>query len=146
MPKVTFYTHVSQPTVFCSKLIARAIRDGGRLLVWSDSDSDITRLNRDLWQAVPNSFLPHEIWLAPDEMPSETPVLLSYGTDLPTLPSDIIVLNLSPDFWSQAKSPPQRVLEIVGTSLEELADARERFKAYRSKGFEIEHHSREGKD
>ena len=41
--------------------------------------------------------------------------------------------------------PPARVLEIVGSSLEELAEARERFKAYKQQGFEIEHHNMQGK-
>ena len=55
------------------------------------------------------------------------------------------MLNLSPDFWSDAPAPPVRVFEIVGTGLEELAEARERFKAYRSRGFEIEHFDMNGK-
>ncbi|WP_416191116.1 DNA polymerase III subunit chi [Neisseria sp. CCUG12390] len=145
MPKATFYTHVSQPAVFTCRLAERAIRDGGRVLVWSDSADMITRLDRDLWQTAPESFIPHEIWETGQPMPSETPLLLASGLELPALPPDVAVLNLSPDFWSDAPQPPERVLEIVGTSLEDLAEARERFRAYRQSGFEIEHHKMEGK-
>ena len=84
--------------------------------------------------------------LIEDPMPSETPVLLAFGNALPNIPQDCMVLNLSADFWSQAPSIPNRILEIVGNSLEDLAEARDRFRAYRQSGFEIEHFSREGKD
>lgn len=145
MPKATFYTHVAQPAVFACRLAARAIRDDGRVLVWSDSADTISRLDRDLWQQDAESFIPHEIWQTDETMPSETPVLLATGNTLPTLDADITVLNLSPDFWSDAPQPPERVLEIVGNSLEDLAEARERFRAYRQSGFDIEHHKMEGK-
>lgn len=145
MPKATFYTHVAQPAVFACRLAARAIRDGGRVLVWSDSADAIARLDRDLWQQDTESFIPHEIWQTDETMPSETPVLLATGNTLPTIPADMTVLNLSPDFWSDAPQSPERVLEIVGKSLEDLAEARERFRAYRQSGFAIEHHKMEGK-
>ncbi|WP_165089416.1 DNA polymerase III subunit chi [Neisseria yangbaofengii] len=145
MPKATFYTHVAHPAVFACRLAGRAIRDGGRVLVWSDSADTITRLDRDLWQQDAESFIPHEIWQINEAMPSETPVLLATANTLPTLAADITVLNLSSDFWSDAPQPPERVLEIVGNSLEDLAEARERFRAYRQSGFNIEHHKMEGK-
>ena len=69
MPKATFYTHVAQPAAFACRLIARAIRDGGQILVWSDSAAAVQQLDIDLWQQIPESFFPHT-----DPMPSETPV------------------------------------------------------------------------
>lgn len=145
MPKATFYTHVSNPTLFACRLAARAVRDGGRVLVWSDSADTAARLDRDLWQADAESFVPHEIWPTHETVPSETPVLIASGSRLPEIPAEIAVLNLSPDFWSDAPNPPERVLEIVGTSLEELAEARDRFRAYKKNGFEIEHHNMESR-
>ncbi|PSJ81140.1 DNA polymerase III subunit chi [Neisseria iguanae] len=145
MPKATFYTHVSQPAVFACRLAVRAVRDGGRVLVWSDSADTLSRLDRDWWQQDVESFIPHEIWETNQSMPSATQILLATGHTLPTLPADITILNLSPDFWPDAPQPPERVLEIIGTSLEDLAEARERFRAYRQNGFDIEHHKMEGK-
>lgn len=145
MSKATFYTHVAHPSVFACRLAARATRDGGRLLLWSDSSETLAQLDRELWQFEAESFLAHEIWPLHENMPSETPILLACGHELPSLPPDITVLNLSPDFWTQAPILPNRVLEIVGTNLEDLAEARERFKAYRQHGFEIEHHNMQGK-
>lgn len=145
MPKATFYTHAADPAAFACRLIARAIRDGGQILVWSDSAETIRRLDRDLWQQIPESFIPHEIWQPDQPMSSETPVWLAFGNTLPAVPENATVLNISPDFWNEAPVIPARVLEIVGSSLEELADARERFSAYRKIGFTIEHHNMIGK-
>lgn len=144
MPKVTFYIHVARPDEFVCRLAARAVRDG-RVLVWTDSAEQAAQIDRDLWQREPQSFLPHEIWDIRTPMPSETPLLIACDSVLPHIPTDMAVLNLSPDFWSAAEPPPERVLEIVGTNLEALAEARERFKAYRQNGFSIEHHSMAGK-
>ena len=71
MPKATFYTHVARPAAFACRLIARAIRDGGQILVWSDSVAAVQQLDVDLWQQIPESFIPHEVWLPTDPMPSE---------------------------------------------------------------------------
>lgn len=145
MPKATFYTHVDRTDVFVCRLAARVIRNGAQVLVWSDSADTLARLDRDLWQQDAESFIPHEIWQTNETMPSETPVLLAAGSTLPVLPAGMTVLNLSPDFWTDAPQPPERVLEIVGNGLEDLAEARERFRAYRQSGFDIEHHKMEGK-
>ncbi len=137
MPKVTFYTHVARPAAFACRLAARAVRES-RVLIWSDSLETIMQLDRDLWQP-PEQFLPHEIWQTEDAIPSETPLLLASGIDLPHLPADMTVLNLSPDFWHTAEPTPARILEIISDNLEDLADARLRFQAYRKHGFDIEH-------
>lgn len=145
MPQATFYTHVADREHFTCRLIERAIRDGGNILVWSDSSAQIEALDKKLWQYRPESFVPHEIWHTAQPMQTDTPVLLASGTELPELPPDMTVLNLSPDFWNEAPVLPARVLEIVGNSFEEIDDARRRFSAYRKHGFDIEHHSMEGK-
>ncbi len=98
-----------------------------------------------LWQYEAESFIPHEIWEAGCPMPEDTPVLLAAGGSILEIAEDMTVLNLSDDFWDTAPVLPERILEIVGNSLEELADARERFAAYRRSGFAIEHHGMEGK-
>lgn len=145
MPKVTFYTHVAQIPLFTCRLIARAIRDGGRVLVWSDSFGQVQELDKALWRYEAESFVPHEIWEAGCPMPADTPVLLAAGDRIPEIAADMTVLNLSDDFWNAAPVLPERILEIVGSSLEELAEARGRFAAYRKSGFDIGHHDMGGR-
>lgn len=145
MPKITFYTHVAQIPLFTCRLIARAIRDGGRVLVWSDSFGQVQELDKALWRYEAESFVPHEIWEAGCPMPADTPVLLAAGDRIPEIAADMTVLNLSDDFWNAAPVLPERILEIVGGSLEELAEARGRFAAYRKSGFDIGHHDMGGR-
>lgn len=145
MPKVTFYTHVAQIPLFTCRLIARAIRDGGRVLVWSDSFGQVQELDKALWRYEAESFVPHEIWEAGCPMPADTPVLLAAGDRIPEIAADMTVLNLSDDFWNAAPVLPERILEIVGGSLEELAEACGRFAAYRKSGFDIGHHDMGGR-
>lgn len=144
MPKVTFYTHVADTASFACRLATKAAAAGGPVLLWTDDTAEMTRLDRDLWANPPESFLPHEIRLPDTALPQDLPLVLSCGEELPpqSLP---VVLNLSQQFWCRAAVAPQRVLEIIGSSPEDLAAARERFKAYRANGFEIEHHNMSGK-
>ena len=144
MPKVTFYTHVADREHFIGRLSHRAASEG-RLLLWLEDEAQSVRIDRDLWREPPESFLPHEFWLPTDDYPAGVPVVLAMGEELPELAEDIVVLNSSDAFWCDAPAPPKRVLEIVGDGLEDLAAARDRFRAYRQRGFEIEHHNMQGK-
>ncbi|SUA35855.1 DNA polymerase III subunit chi [Neisseria zoodegmatis] len=145
MPKATFYTHVGNPYAFTCRLAARAMQSGSRVLVWADSPEAVARLDIDLWQFEPTGFLAHEVWETGQDCPRDVPLVLACGNTLPEVGNNLVVLNLAPDFWCDAPIPPARVLEIVGSNLEELDEARERFRAYRSSGFEIEHHNMQGK-
>lgn len=140
MPKVTFYTHVADTASFVCRLAAKAVSAGEPVLLWTDDEEEMMRLDRDLWANPPESFLPHEIRRHDAGLPQDVPLVLACGSSLPpqSLP---VVLNLSQQFWCHAAEIPQRVLEIIGSSPEDLASARERFKAYRTGGFEIEHHN-----
>lgn len=145
MPKATFYTHVHNPAAFACRLAARAVQSGSRVLVWAEDPAAVARLDADLWRFEAESFLPHEIWQPSHTPPNDTPLLLAADNILPEIGADWVVLNLSPDFWNRAPTPPARVLEIVSDNLEDLAEARERFKAYKQQGFDIEHHNMQGK-
>ncbi len=115
------------------------------MLVWSDSFGQVQELDKTLWQYEAESFVPHEVWTTEYPMPTDTPVLLAAGDRIPEIAENMTVLNLSDDFWNAVPVLPERILEIVGSSLEELAEARGRFAAYRKSGFHIEHHGMGGR-
>ncbi|QEY25746.1 DNA polymerase III subunit chi [Neisseria zalophi] len=145
MPQATFYTHVADPAAFVCRLAARATQGRTPVLLWVESAEAVSQFDTALWQFEAESFLAHEIWLSNESFPQHVPLVLAGGNEVPTVPEQTVVLNYSPDFWCDAAVLPTRVLEIVGNDLEELAEARERFKAYRQKGFQIEHHNMQGK-
>lgn len=145
MPRATFYVHITDPAAFTCKLTRRACGQNERLLIWCGSEAEMRRLDKELWQDPPESFLPHEIWFEGHPYPQDAAAVLACGNRLPSLPEGTVVLNLTDDFWHTAQPLPQRVLEIVGNSPDELAGARERFRAYRDAGFTVEHHNMQGK-
>ena len=145
MPTVTFYTHVADLETFACRLAKRAVEAGCRVLAWGGSAEQLATLDRQLWAFEAESFLPHEIWFEGHPYPQDAAAVLACGNRLPPLPEGTVVLNLTDDFWHTAQPLPQRVLEIVGNSPDELAGARERFRAYRDAGFTVEHHDMQGK-
>lgn len=144
-PTATFYTHVTDTELFACRLSRRAAESGSRILLWTDDETRLMRLDAALWSFEAESFLPHEIWQPSAHYPGEPAVLLACDNVLPQLPQGTVVLNLSEDFWHQAPTLPVRILEIVGTAEYQLAAARHRFAAYRRHGFAIEHHNMQGK-
>lgn len=145
MPTATFYTHVSDRHRFACRLAQRAVQSGSRVLVWASDADEAAALDTRLWSFEAVSFLPHEIWHTNTAYPNDIPLVIASSPSLPIIGDDVTVLNLSPDFWCDAPSTPARVLEIVSANLEELAEARERFKAYKQQHFAIEHHNMQGK-
>ena len=144
MPQATFYTHVADSAAFAVRLTQRALQNG-RVLVWAADEEALHRLDHIFWAFAPESFLAHEVWLRHEPYPQDVALVLAAGYLPETLAEGITVLNLSPDFWCEAAKPPQRVLEIVSDNLDDLAEARIRFSAYKKSGFAIDHHTMAGK-
>lgn len=81
MTAVTFYTHVSNIEHFACRLSKRALEAGSRVLLWSDDDQQIERLDQALWTFEPESFLPHQIW------PASSPCLPTPVCCWPAMPN-----------------------------------------------------------
>lgn len=146
MARTTFYTAVSNPEQFACRLAQKAYSAGERVVVWLADDALLQRFDALLWSFAASSFVPHVTWLPENPQPTvEQGVALACGTSLPTVSAETVVLNLADVYWCDAPQQPQRVLELVRDDLDELAAARERFRAYRDAGFAIEHHNRQGK-
>lgn len=148
MGKATFYTHVADRSRFICRLSQGAVESGGRVLVWSDSIGELERVDADLWRFPPEGFLPHEFWQG-GAYPADVPVVLAGGVSdgpLSVPDSSISGIEFVALFLVSGRRAAGRgVGEIVGESLEELAEARDRFRAYKASGFEIEHHTMQGK-
>lgn len=146
MAKTTFYTHVTDVPPFACRLAQKAWFSGSRVLIWLDNETALQHFDALLWLFEPTSFVPHSVWRGTGAQPCQAQgVVLACGDRLPETASDTVVLNLAEVYWCAAPVPPQRVLEIIGTDVDELAAARARFRAYQQAGFAVEHHSREGK-
>ncbi|AXE33614.1 DNA polymerase III subunit chi [Chromobacterium phragmitis] len=135
MTKIDFYTNVSDPQAFACRLADTVQRKKERLLIWLESERSVEVFSNRLWSFGDTRFVPHCRLGAPEA--AETPVWLA--ASLPDDLSHPVLLNLGPHLPYEI-GRFERILEIVGRDPESLSTARERFRAYREQGCEIEHH------
>ncbi|PWB49109.1 MAG: DNA polymerase III subunit chi [Nitrosomonadales bacterium] len=135
MTQIDFYTHVQDRQLLACKLSAKALEQGLRVLVLTSDESDAARMDRMLWSVPATGFLPH--CRARDELAPATPVIVDH--DPGELAHEQVLLNLSgtkPAFFSRF----QRLIEIVTADEADREAARERFRFYRDRGYEIRSH------
>ncbi|KZE31257.1 DNA polymerase III chi subunit [Crenobacter luteus] len=134
MTRIDFYTEVDKPADFACRLAHTVYKKGERLTVWLADGGALASFSTRLWCVSDTAFVPH--CALDDPLAPETPVVLTER--LPDSAAGVL-LNLGPSY-PDAPERFSRILEIVGRDEAALAAARERFRAYRARGFAIEHH------
>ena len=135
MTQIDFYTHVQDKQLLACKLSAKAMEQGLRVLVLTPGENDTERMGQMLWSIPATGFLPH--CRARDELAPVTPVIVDHEPG--ELVHEQVLLNLSPTrpvFFSRF----QRLIEIVTTDEADREAARERYRFYRDRGYEIRSH------
>lgn len=136
MTRIDFYHDAEDRLQVACRLAAKAMRQNLRVLVHAPDPEVARAVDRLLWTTPPTGFVPH--CMVHDRLAAETPVLIGTGPE--DLPHDEVLLNLG------AERPAhfarfQRLVEIVGRDPEDRAAARERFRFYRERGYQIYTHS-----
>lgn len=135
MTQIDFYTHVQDKQLLACKLSAKAQEQGLRVLVLTQDENAAASMDQLLWRIPATGFLPH--CRARDPLAEVTPVIVD--CDPGELTHDQLLLNLGserPAFFSRF----QRLIEIVTTDESDRLAARERFRFYRDRGYEIRSH------
>ena len=135
MTEIDFYIHAEDRMQVACTLAAKAYERGLRSLIYVPDKSTADRLDALLWNFQPLSFLPH--CRGGDRLASSTPILIDHQPEL--IDRDDILLNLHPEqapFFSRF----QRLIEIVSQENEDRLQARERYRFYRDRGYEIRTH------
>lgn len=138
MPEIHFYHKVRDTLAATCQLVAKAYRSGRRIAILTPDAATAARLDERLWEADPQSFLPHvELGSA---LAAETPIVLGVATQACRWPTqrDILV-NVGaplPDGFEDFKI----VLEVVGPSDAERGPARQRWMEYRARGHQPKAH------
>jgi DNA polymerase-3 subunit chi len=134
MTEIDFYSGGDKLDVTC-RLVAKAVRKGLKVMIYTRDISAIDRLDKLLWSFSSTDFLPH--CRADDKLAAVTPVILTH--DAMKLSHDDVLLNLdveTPSFFSRFN----RLIEITGTTPEDTQAARKRYRFYQDRGYEIRHH------
>ncbi|MBD3670836.1 MAG: DNA polymerase III subunit chi [Gammaproteobacteria bacterium] len=118
---------------YACRVTEKAYQMGHRVFIHSESIQQAQALDEMLWSFRAGSFIPHGL----HQQEPDAPVTI--GHDIDPLESTDILINLAPEappFFSRF----QRVAEIVNEAPETKKHARDRFRFYRDRGYELQHH------
>lgn len=121
-------------TLAC-RLAEKAYKQQRRVFVYTGSQEESIHMDRLLWTFRQGSFIPHGMIHQADA--SVTPVLIGHDGD-PGEEHDVLI-NLSkqiPPFFSRF----ERLAEPLDQTPEDLAAGRSRFRYYRERGYDLQHH------
>jgi DNA polymerase-3 subunit chi len=135
MTQIDFYTHVEDKLRTACRLAGKAFAHGLKVTVFCADREAAQRFDRALWMTPAIGFVPH---CGPDDaLAGETPVIVDNHGE--RLLNDEVLLNLRSE-WPPFFSRFRRLIEIVGLDEQDRAEARERFRFYRDRGYEIRTH------
>lgn len=142
MSRVDFYV-LSQDSSdarqrFACRLAEKAAEQGNRVYLQTASPGDAQRLDDLLWTFNERGFLPHE--LSTGSGPSHPRVLVLVGSAAPPPTHRELLINLTDALPAELDSCP-RIAEIVDTDPQRKQLSRDRYKAYRERGCELESHN-----
>ena len=135
MTQIDFYTNVADKLATACRIAAKAYGLGKRMLVLCPDRDAAARVDRMLWTTPATGFIPH---CGPaDALAAETPIIVDAAGEAPV--GDQVLLNLRAE-WPPFFARYERLVEIVSLDEDDKRAARERFKFYRDRGYEIRTH------
>ncbi len=143
MTNILFYTNVTDRLYFLYKLLAYKMlsRRVSSYIAVAD-DSEAQRMDEYLWTAEEKGFLPHEILR--EDVAAESPVVIGVNEPGDDFRADALV-------WWRSEIPGflgrfDHLIEIVPQKGLATEQARERYKFYKSHGYQITTHKMETKN
>jgi DNA polymerase-3 subunit chi len=141
MTTIDFYTHCANRFEVASKLVAKAWAQHGSVRVLTADEETTAALDRLLWLWPATGFLPHCRLDSP--LAADTPILVDHVLEHRGPAAVLVNLHASsPPFFSRF----DRLAEIVGSDETDAAAARERWKFYKARGYEVRSHDLSGRE
>jgi DNA polymerase-3 subunit chi len=135
MTQIDFYTNVLDKLGTACRIIVKGYSLRHRIVVFCPDAEIAQRIDRLLWTSPPTGFVPH---CSPtDALAAQTPVIVDHRGEEPV--HDQVLVNLRderPSFFGRF----ERLIEIVSVDEEDCRRARERFRFYRDRGYDIRTH------
>lgn len=138
MTRIDFYilpdsSGASRETYAC-RIAEKAYKMGRHVFMHSESAEQSQRIDDMLWSFNAGSFIPHNLH---NEHGSSA---VTIAHDIEPIDNTDVLINLAqtaPVFFSRF----ERVAEIVDQAPQHKDSARERFRFYRDRGYELQHHN-----
>lgn len=147
MTRIDFYLLKNKETSASERIACRLAEKAYGLrhtiYIHTNSPQHTTQLDKLLWTFRDGSFVPHQVH-SPEES-HNSPVIIGHETnpDEELATHHQLLINLDqtvPPFFSRF----ERVAEIVSADEQQRSTARERFKFYRQRGYELQTHELTG--
>jgi len=120
---------------FACRLAEKAYKSGLPIFVRTQNPQQSQRLNDLLWTFRQGSFVPHDL---ASQAAADTPVHIGEQAEVDRR-ADALLINLSPE-PIQPPANYARVAELVDDDPGQRQLARERYRAYRAQGHEVNTH------
>lgn len=140
MTTIDFYTHVEDPLGFAARLCAKAWATHGSVRVLTPDAQATESLDRLLWVAPATAFVPHCRMASP--LAAETPVIIDHAPEHEGRCEVLVNLAATPPAFFARFA---RLAEIAPLDEAGAAAARERFRFYRERGYELRTHPMGGR-
>ena len=134
MTRVIFYSNLVDKQMTLRNLVQKALEKRHLVTILTASEQAASQVNGGLWRHDASSFMPNV--LASHALAAETPVLIDWQEK--NLFQDDILINLTqqqPTSFGRFRE----LIELVGNDENDKAAARQRYKFYRDRGYEIKH-------
>lgn len=139
MTEVAFHFNAVDKLAYACRLLRKACASSARVIVTGDA-GQMQLLDVDLWTFDPLAFVPHCLSDAPPQTLLQTPVILSVDENLPaSMPHHEVLINLSRTLVKGFETF-ERVIEVVSLEEEDKALARQRWKHYSERGYQLVRH------
>jgi DNA polymerase-3 subunit chi len=136
MTTIDFYTHVDDRLAVAAKLVGKALARHGSVRVLTADANATDAVDRLLWTSPPTGFVPH--CRVGSALAPETPVWVDHVLEHNGPAAVLVNLHSEPPpFFSRF----ERLVEIIGADPDEAAAGRERFRFYRTRGYEMRTHN-----
>ena len=136
MTTIDFYTHVDEPLGVAARLVTKAWGQHGSVRVLTSDAAATDALDRLLWTQPATGFAPHCRLRSP--LAADTPIIVDHVGEHEGPACVLINLTASPPpFFARF----ERLLEIVPVDEAQRASARERYRFYRERGYELRTHN-----
>ena len=141
MTEVAFHFNVPDRLAYTCRLVRKAYAAGGRTVVVAPAEQ-LHALDGALWTFSALDFIPHCLASASADTVARTPVVLSTDalTALPPGQAPAQILVHLGDAVPQGFEQYQRLIELVATDEDDRAHARQRWRHYAERGYQIKRH------
>ena len=135
MTQIDFYTNVPDKLHTACRIAAKAYGLGHKMLVFCPDAQIAQQFDRMLWTTPATAFVPH--CDSTNALAGLTPIVVDHRGHEP--PHHQLLLNLRPE-WPPHFGRFERLVEIVSCEEQDRSSARERYRFYRDRGYDIRAH------